>query len=567
MAKLFTITEGLENLGALKTGGQGSVYKGKRTNGTITAIKLLPTPIFNESEDDKAYRDFKNEVEKLKKVNQQPNPHVVKILSWGVTDTGNFPFIEMEFIEGPDLEELLKPPHDPVFTIKEIIKVAEHLSNALAHCHAIDVKHGDIKSNNIKYNIHSGQYMLLDFGLAAMSDEQRRTSLRHAGAIEFMAPEQSEGNVLFQTDVYSYGIILYELIAGRVPFPLADKSESARNKVMLAHMDAAPPDIIKLRSQHLPASWNEEKQKSEMQVPLWLLKVVEKCLLKDAGQRFRDGRELFAIVTQNVKGNAEGSFAVVPPPPPQPVNDGWLQEKRLIQQQLHQQQKTIDDLRQQVVTKDHLLKEAREAPRPLTPPPVIERKGVSSAAFYSLLLITALLAAFAAYSLFINPSFLGKEKVGKSRFDTTSSQYQTEEPTQQPIQTIEEPLSQTTVEDTVARRQQEAPPVSNNPMQFDTAATVRKEPQPQETRQKDTDTASAATTNGGAKKYKVKGKAFFHNEPDEGTRRNAFIVHWNNAILTPIDEKDGFVYIIFTNAQGQTSRGWILKSDLEEVKE
>ena len=76
MAKMFTITEGLENMGALKTGGQGSVYKGKRIGEIITAVKLLPTPIHSESADDKNYVDFKNEVEKLKKVNQQTNPNV-----------------------------------------------------------------------------------------------------------------------------------------------------------------------------------------------------------------------------------------------------------------------------------------------------------------------------------------------------------------------------------------------------------------------------------------------------------------------------------------------------------
>ncbi|HEY1022243.1 MAG TPA: protein kinase, partial [Flavisolibacter sp.] len=201
MAKVFTITEGLENMGALKTGGQGSVYKARRKGEIITAVKLLPTPIYSESEQDKNFISFQNEVKKLKKVNEEPNPNVVKILNHGVTDSGSFPFIEMEFIEGPDLEELLKAPGHSIFTIKEVIRVAEHLSHALAHCHRLDVKHGDIKSNNIKYNRHTGNYILLDFGLAVMSDEQRRTSLRHAGAIEFMAPEQSDGQLLFQTDV------------------------------------------------------------------------------------------------------------------------------------------------------------------------------------------------------------------------------------------------------------------------------------------------------------------------------------------------------------------------------
>jgi eukaryotic-like serine/threonine-protein kinase len=81
MAKVFTITEGLENMGALRTGGQGSVYKGRRIGEVFTAVKLLPTPIHTESADDKNFQSFQNEVLKLKKVNENPNPNVVKILN------------------------------------------------------------------------------------------------------------------------------------------------------------------------------------------------------------------------------------------------------------------------------------------------------------------------------------------------------------------------------------------------------------------------------------------------------------------------------------------------------
>ena len=114
---MFTITEGLENLGALKTGGQGSVYKGKRIGEIISAVKILPTPMVNDDPGNKKYADFQNEVNKLQRVNEQPNPNVVKILGSGITETGGFPFIEMEFIEGPDLCELLQPPNDRIFTI------------------------------------------------------------------------------------------------------------------------------------------------------------------------------------------------------------------------------------------------------------------------------------------------------------------------------------------------------------------------------------------------------------------------------------------------------------------
>lgn len=340
MTKVFTITEGLENMGAIKTGGQGSVYKGRRIGEIITAIKILPTPIHSESEEDKNYVTFLNEVQKLKKVNEDPNPNVVKIVNAGVTDSGNFPFIEMEFIEGPDLEELLKPPHERLFTLKEVLKVADHLSCALAHCHKVDVRHGDIKSNNVKYNINTGNYVLLDFGLAIMSDEERRTSLRHAGAIEFMAPEQNDGKMLFQTDVYSFGVIIFELLAGTVPFPLNDKSETGRNAVMMSHLEKLPPDVIQIRQQFLPSGWNEEKKQHEMNVPEWLSNLVYKCLEKNPENRFASGLELHehireSSVNNENKGHAiDGRMAFL-----ENENKRLLREKEELQQLLQHQRK------------------------------------------------------------------------------------------------------------------------------------------------------------------------------------------------------------------------------------
>jgi serine/threonine protein kinase len=286
-------------MGALKTGGQGSVYKGKRIGEIITAIKILPTPIYSESGDDKNFVSFQNEVQKLKKVNEDANPNVVTILSSGITDSGNFPYIEMEYVEGPDLEELLKPPHDLIFTIQEALKVGVQLSNALAHCHKADVKHGDIKSNNVKFNSHTGNYILLDFGLSIMSDEQRRTSLRQAGAIEFMAPEQHEGQLLFETEVYSFGVILFELLSGTVPFPLKDNGESARNNVLVSHLEILPPNLLSLRQQHLPGWWSKAKREYEMQVPEWLVGMIYKCLEKRPADRFANGIALHDHIVRN----------------------------------------------------------------------------------------------------------------------------------------------------------------------------------------------------------------------------------------------------------------------------
>jgi serine/threonine-protein kinase len=304
MSKIFTITEGLENLGALRTGGQGSVYKGRRMGPILTAVKLLPTPIYSESEEDKNFRNFKNEVAKLQKVNEIANPNVVKFLSSGITESGSLPYIEMEYIEGPDLCELLQPPHEKLFMLQEVIRVAYQLANALAHCHQLGIKHGDVKSNNVKYNINTGNYMLLDFGLAIMTEEQRRTSIRNAGAIEFMAPEQHDGDMLEQTDVYSFGIIMYELLTGQVPFPLQGNNETDRNSVMIAHLEAPIPDLLTARKAAIPQSWPEEKQALEMQVPQWLLQVISKCLEKKPTDRYTSAVELKeAIVHGNLSSD------------------------------------------------------------------------------------------------------------------------------------------------------------------------------------------------------------------------------------------------------------------------
>ncbi|MDQ3682013.1 MAG: serine/threonine protein kinase, partial [Bacteroidota bacterium] len=119
---------------------------------------------------------------------------------------------------------------------------------------------------------------------------------------EFMAPEQNEGVMLFETDVYSFGIILFELLAGTVPFPLKDKGETSRNLVMVSHLETAVPDLISLRRLNLPQSWSDEKKQQEMQVPEWMLTMIYKCLEKKPEARFKNGMELHNYVVKNNKG-------------------------------------------------------------------------------------------------------------------------------------------------------------------------------------------------------------------------------------------------------------------------
>lgn len=493
MARVFTIAEGLENMGALKTGGQGSVYKGRRIGEIITAVKIIPTPIYGESGSDKNYIDFQNEVLKLKRVNEQPNPNVVKIISSGLTESGSFPYIEMEFIEGPDLEEVLKAPHDPVFTIKEVIKVAEHLAHALAHCHQLQVKHGDIKSNNVKYNVHTGNYVLLDFGLAAMSDDQRRTSLRHAGAIEFMAPEQNEGHTLFQTDVYSFGVILYELLAGVVPFPLKDRGETARNTVMVAHMETPPPPIMALRKELLPDNWPQEKKAHELRVPEWLLTIINRCLQKKPESRFANGAELYDYILTNsilaaerIENNADQVAAL------QVQNVRLQRENTRLQELLGQYQASAITHQQPVnpIAPKNLDTIADE-PRPQVSAPS-KRKPFP---IYTVITVLAL-------GLFFLWAFVWRKKP-----DTNNDQ--------------------------TANR--------------NTTESVR-----------------PRTIIG---QYKVlASRAYFHNEPDEATRRSGYMVP-SNDIVGILESKNGFLYTEFTNSRGQTSKGWLREQDMISLEE
>lgn len=544
-------------MGAIRTGGQGSVYKGRRVGEMITAIKLLPTPIFTHDENDKHYRDFINEVKKLQRVNEDPNPNVVKILSYGVTETGSFPFIEMEFIDGPDLSELLQPPYEPVFSVKEVIKVAEQLSNALAHCHKLDVKHGDIKSNNVKYNKNTGNYVLLDFGLAILSDEERRTSLRHAGAIEFMAPEQNEGQMLFQTDVYAFGIILFELLAGKVPFPLDGNTETARNKVMLAHLEAPPPDILSLRASALPTHWSDEKKALEMQVPEWLIRLIYRCLEKDPKNRVRDGLWLHDIVlldcfyTPEVAGLVKNN------------DQRW-------QAAVTQKDRELQDLKGVFARQEKELQMERQKEHSNSPPPfVAEKTTISKAAFNTLLLLLILVSGLAIYGLFFNnandQSLADNNAISMNNGESNRANSETK-------RTVSEPVAE----------KKSSPAKDTGTRQKDVSAPKV----PTKKLATETDIASAEGTTGINREevedeqpvvksknkeeegvlYKVRNKAYFHNEPDPATRRNAFIVHWNKAVLQPLEERNEFVYIVFTNHLGQVSRGWLSKDDLIAIK-
>jgi serine/threonine-protein kinase len=524
MAKVFTITEGLENLGALKTGGQGSVYKGKRLGEIFSAIKILPTPIYSESSTDKNYASFQNEVQKLKKVNEKPNPHVVRILNAGITESGNLPFIEMEYIEGPDLSELLKPPHDPVFSIKEVIKLSEQLAHAIAHCHQVGIKHGDIKTNNVKFNNHTGNYMLLDFGLSVMTDEQRRTSFRHAGAIEFMAPEQNEGLMLFETDVYSFGVIIFELLAGAVPFPLKDNGETSRNAVMIAHMETALPDMLSMRRNALPASWTEEKKIKEMQVPQWLIEMIHTCLEKAPANRFQNGIKLYDFICEQESTDKAIKTNKIP------VSNNEVYKYK---QALEVKDAELERLR-------NIIKQKEEAPDYNSYyNNSFPKKKVSRSAFVILLIFTLGLAGFAAY--------------------TAMEKYNA------PDNNINQPANLSTADSTAIQKKSDSI-VFRKPVSKEKIIIPADEKVVVDTTDYTMPAGDEVVASTGKAIYKINTIAHFYDKPDDFSRRNSFLTYKDVSSITALDESGDYIYTELETSSGQM-KGWLKKSDLRKVSE
>ncbi|MEJ7914172.1 MAG: serine/threonine-protein kinase, partial [Chitinophagaceae bacterium] len=536
---------------------------------------------------------------KLRKVNEARNPHIVTILSSGITDTGSFPYIEMEYIEGPDLEELLKPPHKPIFRIAEVVKAARHIANALAHCHKAGVKHGDIKPNNIKLNTANGNYVLLDFGLALLLDEEQRKSLRHAGAIEFMAPEQNEGRLLFQSDVYSFGIILYELLAGTVPFPLNAGGETARNEVMVAHIEKRAPALLPQRLQKLPGTWSQDKREFEMKVPQWLLSVIEKCLQKDPALRFPDGVELHLVMEEHyyqlpsvaqasrVEEPVKTDPVLLPEPAVADRNEQLVvstvatyeredrQEDEPIVQAGPSYETASSREEEPLLTSAAASAQVREREpgrgEALVPPkprirrgdrPIIKKNHEKrSLAGIVLPLLGTVLFAIAIYGYF------NKDKAAADP-DTVIVPGPLQDSSLLNIPAIEiKEAEQASIPEEplpLPEREviKEAPPLT---LPSPTARTAPKEDRNRDTNTKVQTLPDERNATADLGKYKVRSKAFFHTEPDASTRRNAFIVHWNNAVLKPLDQRDDFVYIVFTNTEGQTSKGWLRVQDLIKV--
>lgn len=215
------------------------------------------------------------------------HPHIVSLLDAEVEAAQ--PWLALEFIHGPSLAAFLQAGPPPVRFAAEWVRA---LAAALGHIHALGVVHRDIKPGNIlldtaKSGEATGGFVprLADFGLARLGDDPRLTSNAFAaGTPAYMTPERLDGrgNDDARGDVYSLGVVLYELLTGRVPFP------ETGAQLLVAVQKTPPPPADRVRAA----------------VPPDLAAVAARCLEKDPERRYPDAASLAADLQRWLDGYA-----------------------------------------------------------------------------------------------------------------------------------------------------------------------------------------------------------------------------------------------------------------------
>jgi len=252
-----------EILDLLGEGGMGAVYKAMdRELARPVALKLIrPEMAANPA----ILARFKQE---LLLAHQVTHRNVIRIYDLG--DADGVKFITMEFVEGKDLRTLIKEKQK--FSPQEAVEVIEQVCLALDATHSVGVIHRDLKPQNIMVD-QNGRVLVMDFGLARTVDGDGMTQTGAlVGTFEYMSPEQALAQNLDQrSDLFSVGLIFYELLTGLMPF----RAESAVASLVRRTRERAAPI-----SSH------------DASLPLNLTRIVGKCLETDPNQRYASAKEL-----------------------------------------------------------------------------------------------------------------------------------------------------------------------------------------------------------------------------------------------------------------------------------
>ncbi len=307
LSKGQKINDRYEIIKMIGEGGMANVYL---ANDNIlerkVAIKVLRGDLSN---DEKFIRRFKREA---LSVSNLSHPNIVEVYDVGEED-GNY-YIVMEYIEGKTLKQLLQKRG--ALTLPEVIDIMSQLTDGLSHAHEAYIIHRDIKPQNIMIE-DNGLVKITDFGIAmALNSTQLTQTNSVMGSVHYLPPEQANGKgSTIKSDIYSLGILMYELLAGSVPF----KGDTAV-EIALKHMKEKMPSI----------------RKQNPTIPQSVENIVLKATAKNPKNRYDSVREMYNDLQTAMEKDNEKRLVYE-----YPEND--LEETKVIAPIAKESKKTIVD--------------------------------------------------------------------------------------------------------------------------------------------------------------------------------------------------------------------------------
>ena len=272
---LYTVRE------LIGTGGMANVYKavvgpgGPVPEGTVVAVKVLRQELMHDPD---LVRRFKNESKAISLLN---HPNIVKVYDVSVSD--HLQYIVMEYVDGMTLREYLNERGGKL-TSRETVHFISQILKALDHAHRNGVVHRDIKPQNIML-LDNGQLRMMDFGIARISRAENQLSGGKAmGSVHYISPEQAKGDETdFTSDLYSVGVMMYEMLSGHLPFDADDVVE-----VAIKQISDQPRSLREL------APW----------VPVGLVEITERAMAKRPENRYKSAAEMLEALNAYVENPA-----------------------------------------------------------------------------------------------------------------------------------------------------------------------------------------------------------------------------------------------------------------------
>src|SRR5688572_21022583 len=297
-----------EILSKVGAGGMASVYKARHLAfGEVLALKLVGTRLAHDPD---FLKRFRNEAVITRRLH---HPNAVRVEDLDATEDGR-PFIVMEYVDGRSLRELVRT--DGPQPLARAVAVARQVCAALAAAHALGITHRDIKPDNILLGRGpdgAEHVKVLDFGIAKVRETTEgegegytptRTGMI-VGTPQYISPEQAMGKrgeeVDGRADLYSLGVVLYEMVTGRLPF----QSDTAMG-MLLHHLQTAPtpPDLAR----------------PDLSIPAPLTDVLMRALQKDREQRYANAGEMLqaldAVAALPLPEAPPLEWPATPTPPP-----------------------------------------------------------------------------------------------------------------------------------------------------------------------------------------------------------------------------------------------------------